>query len=568
MAEPGHRPRRALRPLRRAAELAVAVWLLVGGAWLRAERPPAVDPGGPAAGPAFPEGGTAPRLLVFLVVDQLPFSVFEWLIADRPDGTLAHLARHGTVMRARYGHATTLTAPGHAALASGAYAGRSGIVGTFWWDRAIRRHVYSVFDPSKPIVPSENEPGDGRGPRFLKVETLSDVLTRQTRGRGVSVVLSLKDRSAILSAGRKARAVLWYSPKEGAFVTSEAYRTPLPPWATRMNTRLVEAWDKPRVWRPLRARPQRFERRLPRTKRPGRAEQEAFLSSRFAQEALFELARTALPIEHLGEDAVPDLLVVAASTTDVVSHQHGAGSPERKDMLRHLDEELGRLLAAVEARTGKGRYTVAISSDHGGAGIEGAAAAPRVSAAELQTQVRQALRLALGKPPDSEWLEAVALPHLYFNRALLEGSPERYRQAVEVATRVVRGLTGVYAVFDRRALLSGQGPADPLALSVLRSLDVDTQRAGDLYVVFARGRQEPPGLDGHPSPSSAPHGSPWRDDTDVPFLLYGARVRSLPAGGGARLVPVAAIAPTLAALIGMPPPSAAESTPLFDVVLP
>jgi hypothetical protein len=156
------------------------------------------------------------------------------------------------------------------------------------------------------------------------------------------------------------------------------------------------------------------------------------------------------------------------------------------------------------------------------------------------------------------------LPHLYFNRPLVQGPADRYRRAVRVATDVLRGMAGVHAVFDRRALSLGQGTSDPLAQSVLLALD--PERGGDLYVVFADGHQEPlPGGSVRPGGS---HGSPWHGDTDVPFLLYGARVKLPPAGTGRRLVPVAAIAPTLARLLDLPPPSAAEAAPLTDLVGP
>ena len=48
--------------------------------------------------------------------------------------------------------------------------------------------------------------------------------------------MSLKDRSAILMAGRRADAAYWFEPKAGRFGSSTYYMRALPPW--------LEAWNR------------------------------------------------------------------------------------------------------------------------------------------------------------------------------------------------------------------------------------------------------------------------------------------------------------------------------------
>ncbi|MBC7792725.1 MAG: alkaline phosphatase family protein, partial [Clostridia bacterium] len=81
---------------------------------------------GCASKPA-PKPPSAP-VVIALVVDQLA----AWIASERlptlpPDGGFARLLREGTYVRnLRYAHAATETAPGHAALFTGAPPSRTG----------------------------------------------------------------------------------------------------------------------------------------------------------------------------------------------------------------------------------------------------------------------------------------------------------------------------------------------------------------------------------------------------------------------------------------------------------
>jgi predicted AlkP superfamily pyrophosphatase or phosphodiesterase len=69
--------------------------------------------------------------------------------------------------------------------------------------------------------------------------------------------------------------------------------------------------------------------------------------------------------ESVGKDETPDLLLVDFKTPDYVAHQYGPESKEMEGAMRALDSELGRVLAALEASAGPGRYVVALTADHG-----------------------------------------------------------------------------------------------------------------------------------------------------------------------------------------------------------
>jgi hypothetical protein len=86
------------------------------------------------------------------------------------------------------------------------------------------------------------------------------------------------------------------------------------------------------------------------------------------------------------------------------------------------------------------------------------------------------------------------------------------------------------------------------------------KRSGDIYMVF-----EPNvfinDMDG--LIVAASHGSPWRYDTHVPIFFAGFGIN----GGAALTRPVTPydIAPTLAARLGLKPPSGSIGEPLIEV---
>jgi predicted AlkP superfamily pyrophosphatase or phosphodiesterase len=69
--------------------------------------------------------------------------------------------------------------------------------------------------------------------------------------------------------------------------------------------------------------------------------------------------------ESVGRDQVPDLVAVNFKTPDYVSHQYGPDSPELRAALAALDEQIGRVVSALDVSAGPSGYVVAVTADHG-----------------------------------------------------------------------------------------------------------------------------------------------------------------------------------------------------------
>lgn len=84
---------------------------------------------------------------------------------------------------------------------------RDQYTGGYWYDRESRKRVLSVSDETVKVLGGN---GDGASPHRLLVSTLGDEIKMAHLGSAHVVGISLKDRSAILPAGRMADAAYWY----------------------------------------------------------------------------------------------------------------------------------------------------------------------------------------------------------------------------------------------------------------------------------------------------------------------------------------------------------------------
>jgi arylsulfatase A-like enzyme len=80
-----------------------------------------------------------------------------------------------------------------------------------------------------------------------------------------------------------------------------------------------------------------------------------------------DLAKAAIENEQLGKNTVTDFLAMSLSSTDYVGHQFGVNAVETEDTYLRLDRDLAAFFTYLDAKVGKGNYTVFLSADHGAA---------------------------------------------------------------------------------------------------------------------------------------------------------------------------------------------------------
>jgi Type I phosphodiesterase / nucleotide pyrophosphatase len=523
-------------------------------------------------------------VVVLVVVDQLGSWVFERRRDTfSPAGGFRQLLDQGTYApQLRYEHATTSTAPGHAALFTGLPPRESGVFANERLDENDK--AGSVFgDPTTHPVAHEALPGHGSSPAALRAPTIADAL-RAAHPDAPIIALSLKDRASIPGGGRQPTLSVWFDPERERFVSSSTFADALPSWLLELDADLKrelggtwnpadEGWLERHAPTPDEQRGEgdfgptvRFPYDLGKASHRGKA----FRGYPAADRAVLSLARAAL--KSLPNDArhdAPVLLVLSLSAFDYVGHVHGPDSWESWEVLRELDRELGVFFDELEGRFGE-RLSIVLSADHGTAPLPetagdlrarpwcGSSPAPfelpcdrgeRLLRAELEQRAEKAARSALGP---GEWVRGVVEPFVYFTRRAQELAPARRDALEQACITALQEHPGVARVFSTRRFAADCPPVGDESLEALVCRSV-TPDAGQLYVVSRPGSFFDPNL---VPGRGINHGSPHLYDRTVPVL-----VRSGLGRGAGRVVPdvlrPADVTATAAALLRVSPPRGA-----------
>jgi predicted AlkP superfamily pyrophosphatase or phosphodiesterase len=491
------------------------------------------------------------RLVLLIAVDQ--FRPDYLTRFGPPTGGFRTLLSRGAVFTdAHLEHGITVTAVGHATMLSGAPPSVSGIIDNAWYERSTRSTVESITDASVRIVGGDEAAGVGASPRRLLVTTLGDQLKlaspapRGTPEAPRVIGISIKDRSAILPAGAAADGAYFF--RGGRFVTSTWYHEALPQWVEAVNAlRLPESYAG-----------KRWEFEGGSHEYPAEAGAKlhgAVTGSPAGNELVLAMARAALEHERLGQRGVTDVLTVSFSSNDSVGHTYGPESPEVRDITRQTDRQLQQLLEEVDRRVGLSRTLVAFTTDHGVAPLPQAVTALRLPGGRFTgAAVSEAIEAALDARFGAEtWIERASVPHVYLDHAVIAARGLDAAEVRRVAADAVARVANVARVYTRDALLSGQVPADLISSRVTRGYH--RGRSGDLHVVL-----DPLWMT---ATSGTSHGTPYSYDAHIPLLLMGPGIEP---GVYHEKVALNDLAPTLAALLGVEPPSGSEGRVLHEAL--
>jgi hypothetical protein len=517
------------------------------------------------------KGPAGPKLVVLIVVDQLPSWVFE---RDKKlfTGGFARMLRDGAVVSAaELPYANSFTAPGHAALGTGAAPNVTGIVGNSWYRRTEAKEREAEYDADAPVLSVANSHAgtlsvdDNGSAKAMRVDGLADVLRTHSQGKSRSIAISLKARGAVFLAGRKPDLAVWYEPAAGGMTTSRAYATEPPAWLVELAASRSASRFYRQSWTPLDpallAKQTRIpdaaagegtshglDSSFPHDLATSDSPTRAIIHTTFADDIVLDAVYGALDALELGKDASPDLLAVSFSAHDYAGHMWGPDSWEVLDLTLRLDAHLGKLYAALDDRVGAGQWAAVLTSDHGATPIvdRGKPGARRVTTAELVKAVEGALA-AYGTGP---FFAKFASSNLYLNGSFAKVS--RPDAALKAAADAVARVPGVAAAVPSST--SGGDCTTRRGLEQAICLSVVDQESGELFVVPVAGSLITEYTTG------THHDAPFDDNRKVPILVLAPGLA--PQSGTGTLLQVA---PTVAALLRIPAPPSATSPALFGL---
>lgn len=534
------------------------------------------------------------KLVLQITVDQLRGDLPERYLKNMGEGGFRYLLKDGIwYANANYTHANTETIVGHTSLSTGAYPSEHGMVANVWLDRDSGKLKYNIEDADYPILSqgagvvkaTEIDPtqkvatSDGRSPLAIETSTFADELAIATAGKAKLFGVSVKDRGAVAMAGHAGKA-FWFSKQSGEFVTSQYYYQAYPQWVNDWNAQKLakkysgQSWallNDPASYQFGAADDQAWETVFPGFGRVfphayGPADNgyfNTFLTlSPAGDDLTLSFAKALIAAEDIGKDEVTDYLSISFSSTDYVGHVFGPSSLEAEDNMLRLDRTLADLFAYVDKHIGLENTVIVLSADHGGPEAPGYLESLGIPAGYVVAEKWDAVpeivelkqRLGFQPPLIQEYFP----PYVYLNRkAILEKGldQEKIEQAV---AQVLMARPDVVLAVSSTALQQGAVDDSALTRAVLRNYN--PQRSGDIYLAFKSGHfiNE---FDGESV--TVEHGSLWRYDTFVPVVFVGGQFKG---NRVYRPIEPIEIAPTLAALLGIKPPSGARGSPLMEVM--
>jgi predicted AlkP superfamily pyrophosphatase or phosphodiesterase len=478
---------------------------------------------------------SGPKLLVVIAVDQMRGDYIE-KYRHQWSGGLKRLVTEGAWFRqADYPYFNTVTCAGHASISTGTVPAVHGMVLNEWWEASSNKTVSCTEDTTQTLI-SYGAPvkGMGHSAARLMAPALADELRLQLSPAPRVVSISMKARSAINLGGRRPDVVTWLDDS-GEWVTSTAFaKAPVPfvadyVRAHPMASELGRVWDRAMPADRYSGEDSTLGRHEPKigslgfphtlSGKNGKVDisfSDAWESSPYADAFLAGFAASAIDALKLGQGPGLDYLSLSFAALDKVGHDFGPEAHEVQDVLYRLDGELAKLLDKLDRAVGRGRYTVALSADHGVSPTPERVSAMgfdagRIRIGKLSATLEEALARELGP---GKYVATIQHTDIYFRPGVYQRLVENPR-ALAVALEVVKSTPGVWRVYRKEDLLRARNDADPITRAAANSHFEG--RSGDIVLL--------PRAYWITSTSTTTHGTGHRYDTRVPLVLFGQGIR-------------------------------------------
>ena len=500
-----------------------------------------------------------PKLVVQLTVDQLPSGYLQRFAPALDDG-FAEVLENGTSdIDGEVDHAITNSAPGHATLSTGSYPATHGYSANEWWDFVDGKWTWidGAADSASQVLGEAER--TGYSPINMKVPALGDwIISADPQSKSVAIGAS---EVTVMYAGKRGQHAYWYDREAGRFITSSHYRDEHPDWVDRFNRERLpafklETWELnvPEVHlgladsddRPYESFgehytfPHRFADEFdPDHERDRQTQLDYwFYETPMADIATIALAKQAIRAEELGQRDHTDYLSIALGASDNIGHIYGGYSLEALDMMIRIDRELGELITFLDSEVGKGKYVLAISSDHGAPApiertLEAGQDAYRIPNEEIDALLDR--------------VDQIGNEHKG-NRQELIDKIERELEGADFIEDAItedeifgrRATTNPLMPLFRKSWVRGRIPDFPLWTSTPNRIHHPAR-----YGIFAQFRENT-----YFSYGVVVHGSAYDYDRTVPVIFYGAGVTA----GTIDDLKTTDVAPTLAWLVGLEAP--------------
>lgn len=469
-----------------------------------------------------------PKLVVTIIVDQMRYDYWERSPHLFSTNGFRLLLEHGAFMTAaKYNYVPTVTGPGHASYLSGCGPAGHGIIGNDWYDKRTGKDIYCCADTNVTAVGTTNK--SQMSPRNFIGATVADQMRLRYNSKVIGI--SLKDRGAILPAGKKPKGAFWFDSKSANFITSTYYMTNLPSWVTEFNERKIPKSYVGKTWERLfDEKVYIFEDKAPGEGRLSKETNSVFnhkiasstnnvdavLQSPFGDELLAQFAIAAIDGEQLGQGDTPDMLCLSFSSNDMVGHTFGPYSHEIQDLTFRLDRQFEKIFNHIEEKVGLANTLIVMTADHAVAptpefasslGLDG----HRWDPGRFMTNLQRHLETNFGSGKYF-LVNKLSYGGIFLNQETIREKGLEVSKVSDVIREFALGSGYIQTCFTREQLLNGNAPGW-IGTTVLNGYNAE--RGADLVLIG-----KPFGL-ASTGKTGTTHGSPYSYDTRVPILFFG-----------------------------------------------
>ncbi len=511
---------------------------------------------------------TPPRIVVNIVVGAMRSGDIERYKDNFSGNGFLRLLDGGVIYKnASYNQHQTITPTALSTIFTGALPSTHGVVGEGWWEYTLGSRVDLVADREVRNL-NYNLRDWGYSASKLIAPTLSEAL-KEVNPKSQSVSIAIEPTSAIVMNGGGG-VPYWIDSLTCEWGTSTAFVESLPSWVEEYNKSpdmgvpLRQKWvsmltpdyykNEMSTTLKLKSPTRRYEAaELPKTKsrdEKRRATYEQLAYTPAGNSVIFNYAKELITNMDLGGDEHPDILNIYLDPARNIAQRYGAQSIEVEDMYLHLDADIRALVTLLRSRIHAGEMVITLTSDHG---------ISPVSTAEQRFNTQQFVMLIGGfmraQYGVGSWVLGYENRNLYLNRQLMMEQGLNIASIQEEVAAFALQFRGVAHVLTSSAMRSGYFGG---GYGYKMQSSFSPSRSGDLVLSLM------PGWIDEREGVVADSGSIYRYDNDVPLIIY---AEGYSVGGSvSREVSVLDIAPTLAAILNIEPPAAAEGRVLDEFV--
>jgi len=448
-----------------------------------------------------------------------------------------------------------------ATLSTGTTPSHHGIINDSWIDRLTNKEVKAINDDFYTTVGSDSKEGE-RSAMKLMTPTLGDQLKIVTNGKSRIFSIALNDISAVMAAGHAANGAYWFDQTCGKMISSSYYVETFPKWAFDYNGFKMADSYFAKSWTTLKenisytesisdsylketgyfGKYNTFPYDLNRLKRESGGSYKILKTTPYGNTIVKDFTLQMIPKEQLGYDLIPDLLTVVFSSMDYERYSFGSFSVEMQDTYLRLDKDIAELLKYLESGYGTENiliYLTGLTSISYPA--EFLKEKFRMTAGIFNPEsavalLKSYLNIKYGA---GDWIELFANQQIYLDHELIEKKKINLREMqVNVASFLnqFEGIAFAKATCEIEADNFPGGPREPL------QNNYHIKRSGDVFIRYEDGWQ----------PKDKFNPVDYTDNNQVPLVWYGAGITK---GTTLRKTSATDVAPTIAAFLGIAPPS-------------